>query len=150
MQPVQINNPDEQETVEVALSEYEAVKVLASRIAEQNTLVQQQNTALQEAVKALAIHTTEQNASIQQQNTSLQEAVKALTENVITIASTLKELAQGMNIIVNVPEQPAPVVNVQVPEQPAPNVTVQTPEQKPREVSVKRDKNGYTEKYIIK
>lgn len=134
--PVEINNPDEQETIEVSLSEYEAVKVLAAGIAEQNTAIQQQNAVTQEAVKTLA-------------------------DSISTLAASFKELMQGMNIVVNVPEQPAPVVhiaaselpapvvNVTIPEQPAPVVNVTTPEQKARTVKVKRNKAGYAEGYTI-
>lgn len=119
----------EDERVEIPLSEYETLKTLGPKIAQQNALVL--------------------------------DAIKTLTDNVGTLAVSLKELLQGMNIVVNVPEQPAPVVNFMAPEQaapvvnvtmpdaPVPVVNVTTPEQKPRTVKVKRNKNGYAEGYII-
>jgi hypothetical protein len=114
MANVQINN--EEDTVEIPLAEYEAIKAVAAGIAEQNRLVL-------DAIK------------------SMTDAVAQLESG---IAEAVQAAIAGLVINVNVPEQPAPVVNVQVPQQAAPNVTIQEAADGPKVISlkVKRDKNG--------
>jgi hypothetical protein len=136
--PIEVNNPDEQETVEVPLAEYEAVKVLAAGIAEQNALMLKSIDALRGEMVAQA---------------------ETQTTNMGAFLDAFKEMFSGMNITVNVPEQPAPVVNFSAPapvvnftapEQPAPIVNVSTPAEKgKRVVKVKRGKNGYASEYEI-
>lgn len=146
MPNVQVNNPNEPETIEVSLAEYEAVKALAAGIADQNAAIQQQNTVTQEAVKSL----TEQSAMVLKSLDALRGEMVEQAETLTAIFGTFKDALAGMNIIVNVPEQPAPVVQVTVPEQPAPIVTFTAPEEKKRKVTVKRNnKSGLAEEYTI-
>jgi len=98
-QQIQIDDPEEA----AAAAELDAVKMFGVKIAEQNALVL-------DAVKA----TTEAN-------TATQEAIKAMTAALAdvkgVIADAVTAAVAGLNITVNVPEQPAPVVNVTMPEQ---------------------------------
>jgi len=93
-QQVQITN--EEETIEVARADFEMLKAIAPAIAEQIAANAQQNIATQEAVKAM---------------TAALADVKGVIADAVTAA------VAGLNITVNVPEQPAPVVNVTMPEQ---------------------------------
>lgn len=111
--PVQINNPNETEMIEVPLSEYEAVKALAAGVAEQNAAVQQQNAITQAAVKALG----EQVLTAAKENKAVME----------TFTAAIRDALAGLQIVINVPEQPAPVINI-----PAPVVNIA-----PAEVTVK-------------
>lgn len=90
---IQIHN--EEETVEVPRAEYEAIKALGPAIAEQNTLVLQQNIVTQEAIKA---------------------TLEALAE-IGQAVNGFKAALSDIKITVNVPEQPAPQVTVNVPNE---------------------------------
>lgn len=89
MQPIQINNPDE-EIVEIPVAEYEAMTALAVKIAEQNALVLKSMDTLRGEMVAQAETLTATFAS-------LVDAIKAI------------------KIDVNIPEQSAPVVNMPAP-----------------------------------
>lgn len=136
-QPITIDNSRPEDTVEIPVSEYEFIKSIAGGIAKQNALVQQQNAATQEAIKSLA-------------------------ERIVEMTEELKQAIAGMNIVVNVPEQPAPVVNFTAPQQPPaavtvnipeaspPIVNVTTPEQKAKRIKVNRNtRTGLAEGYTI-
>ena|SRR3990172_1290906 len=117
--PQTINRTEE--VVEIPLAEYEAIKAVAAGIADQNTLVLDGIKAMSEAI--------------------------ALMEAAIT--SAIKEAIAGLSIVVNVPEQPAPVVNFSIPEMSVPpaQVTVKMPPEKEKKISmkIKRDRNGAIE-----
>ena len=118
-QPVQINNAEDDETVEVPINEYEAIKAVAAGIAEQNGLVL-------EAMR------------------NMLDAVQAQAEN---SEKTIAQLLEGMSITVNVPEpapMPTPNIYFTAPESKPANVTVKIPPEKERAIALKvqRDKNG--------
>ena len=96
---IEIHDPEEA----AAAAELDEVKMFGVKIAEQNALVL-------DAVKV----STEANAATQ-------EAIKAMTMALAdvkgVIADAVTAAVAGLNITVNVPEQPAPVVNVTMPEQ---------------------------------
>ena len=106
------------EFVEIPLAEYEAIKVLAAGIADQNQTVLT-------ALKALVDETATQRA---------------------TVTGALKQMAEALsalNITVNVPEQPAPVVSVtpNINVQPA-DVKVNVPKPKREVQAVQRNADG--------
>lgn len=88
---VQIHN--EEETVEIPRAEYEAIKALGPAIAEQNTLVLEQNMQTQSAVKAVLDSLADMGQ----------------------ILEGFKAAISDIKITVNVPEQPTPQVTVNVP-----------------------------------
>ena len=106
-----------EEVVEIPLAEYEAIKAVAAGIADQNSLVL-------DAIK------------------SMTDAI-ALMDAAITNA--VREAIAGINVVVNVPEQPAPIVNFSMPEMnmPPAQVTVKMPPEKEKKISMKliRDRN---------
>lgn len=114
---VQITN--EEETIEVSRSDFEALKAIAPAIAEQIAANAQQNIATQEAVKAMT--------------TALADVKGAIVDAVTAAVA-------GLNITVNVPEQPAPVVNFNVPEAPPAG-------KKKFKLTPKRDNKGVTTSY---
>lgn len=85
--------------------------------------------AINNATKAAMVEPKDdkQMLSIKADNVTVQndEAVKAMA----AMTKAFEEMKAAQSIVVNVPQQPAPVVNVTVPEQPAPQVTVNVPEQ---------------------
>lgn len=113
-----IRDIDDERTVEISVSEFNTIKAVASGIADQNKLVL-------DAIKAAL----EQNAQ--------------LAEAFIKLSETLA----GLNIIVNVPEQPAPVVNFSMPEMPPAQVTVKMPPETEKKISmkIKRNRDGAIE-----
>ena len=119
-QPVQINNESD-EMVEISAAEYKAVMEFSVAISEQNAATEAQNIATQQSVQALT------------------EALRIQGENQAAMFAALVDAIRAINITVNVPEMPAPVVNM-----PAPKVTVQTPAEKKRTGKVKftRNNNG--------
>ncbi len=114
---VQITN--EEETIEITRADFEALKAIAPAIAEQNTRVLEANAATQEAVKAM---------------TAALVDVKGAIVDAVTAA------VAGLNITVNVPEQPAPIVNFNVPEAPPAG-------KKKFKLTPKRDNRGVTTSY---
>lgn len=122
-QQVQINT--DEETVEIPLAEYKAVMEFSIAIGEQNSTVL-------DSIQALVA------AQIQQ------------GENLVAIFASLRDAIAGLQITVNVPEQPPAQITVNVPEQAAavvnldPNITLKMPPEKKRKITatVKRDKNG--------
>ena len=103
--PVQINN--DEDTLEVSAAEYKAVIDFSARIAEQNRLILDGLKSLRDVIATLAEQQTATSAG-------MVEAIKAI------------------KIAVNVPEQSAPVVNVEQPDRPARKVTA----------AVRRDRDG--------
>jgi hypothetical protein len=116
--PIQINNDDE-ETVEIPLTEYKAVMEFSVAISEQNSTIM-------DAIRALIT------------------AQQVQAENLTATFAALRDAIANVQIVVNVPEQPAPVVSVSVPEQLPAQVTVKTPPEKERTATVKfgRNSNG--------
>lgn len=117
----------EDERVEIPLSEYETLKTLGPKIAEQNALVLN-------ALKTL----TDSIAETQRQQ-------QAANDNLAAFASVVTEALKNMSVTVNVPELPAPVVNVTVPEQSAPVVNFTPPAEGKRRMTLKakRDNKGF-------
>lgn len=104
-----------EETVEMSESEYKAVLEFSVAIADQNAATEAQNIATQQAIIQLADCVSQMAAAL-----------------------------QSLNIVVNVPPQPAPIVNVSVPEQAAPVVNVKPAAEKKKTGKVKftRNNNG--------
>lgn len=119
---VEIKN--DEDTVEVSAGEYKAVLEFSKAIADQNALVLKSLDALRGEMVAQA-------------------------ETLTALFGTFKDALAGMNIIVNVPESPAPTVNVTIPDQPAPVVNFNAPADIKKTVKVKRGKNGFADEYVI-
>lgn len=85
---MEVNN--DIETVEVSAAEYQAVIDFSIRLAEQNDLV----------LKSIK---------------SLRNEMVAQAETITAIVGAFRDAVAGMQIVVNVPDQPAPVVNVEQP-----------------------------------
>lgn len=99
----------------VGMTEEDAIKLVALRIAEQNKLVL--------------------------------DSIKMLGDATLQIADAFVKLTESLaalNIVINVPEQPAPVIQVNVPEMtmPAPKVTVNAPEEGERSIDLKMTKDN--------
>jgi len=94
--------------------------------------------------------------SIAEQNALVLNGIKAMTDAVILQAAQmadaftkLGDALASFNIVVNVPEQPAPIINFTIPEMniPPAQVTVKMPPEKDKKISmkIKRDRNGAIE-----
>ena len=104
------------EIVEVPLEEYDAIKAVASGIADQN----------QSILVALK---------------SMSDSIVAVSE----MLGRMIETAYSAPVInVNVPEQPAPVVNFSMPEMPPAKVEMHMPPEKEKKIKmeVKRNRDG--------
>lgn len=112
--PVQIENIEE-ETFEITAAEFEMFKSMTITI-------QEQNAVMQDSMAAQAM------------------ALQAMGENLVATFASLRDAIAGLQITVNVPQQPAPVVTVNVPEQSAPIVNVEA--QKGGKVTFTRNMNG--------
>lgn len=121
MQPVQIENIENEGTIEITEAELELFK-------------------------SVTISITEQNAAMQDNMQALAAAMIAQGENLVATFAALRDAIAGLNITINVPEQASaqPQITVQVPEQPAPVVNLKLPADKKKKITVdiKRDKNG--------
>ena len=113
--PVQIENIEE-ETFEITEAEFEMFKSMTITI-------QEQNAVIQDGMAALAA------------------AIMAQQESLVATFASFRDAIAGLNITVNVPKQPAPVVSVTMPEHAAPTVNVAAPKGKV-EFTIKRDRTS--------
>lgn len=115
MQPIQIN--DEDEMVEVRAAEVDAMTAIALGISEQNALVL-------DALK------------------SLSDTMIAQGENLVATFAALRDALASMNITVNIPEQPAPVINMPEINLKPSDLKVTMPKPKKELQKVNRNKDG--------
>jgi hypothetical protein len=115
---IQIN--DEEEMVEVRAAEVDAMTAIALGISEQNALVLN-------SIKALS------------------DTMIAQGENLVATFAALRDALAGLSIVVNVPQQPAPIVNMpEITLKPS-DLKVTMPKAKKEVQKIKRNRDGLIE-----
>jgi hypothetical protein len=117
MEPIQIANEENDEVV-ISRDELETVMKFAATYAEQNSIVLGGMDALRSEMVAQA-------------------------ENLAAMFASLVDAIAAIQIVVNVPQQPAPVVNI--PEIVVPPVKLTMPKPKLEKQTVKRNRDGLIE-----
>jgi len=79
---------NDSDTVEISIREYQDFLNIGAKLEAQQTLALEQDK-------------------------EQRKAIKALTENITSMTATVREVLDALHIVVNVPQQPAPTVNVE-------------------------------------